>query len=183
MTGREGFPSSSPLLRGSACERPATSWRRRRRSSRPPQLIGVLGSHTFRRPLHLACRSLLCVSPPCCALPLLLFLVLADAPVAVLFKCAGNEGEPAIVGIVCACFGPCGLLFRWTLPRIRLPLSTDWGPALLRRQKPVLSDIGFASVAGSMSDDHTADMFAWICLTALVHFVSGCMTLLVVNGA
>ena len=98
-----------------------------------------------------------------------------------------TRGEPAIVGIVCAMFWAAvwALLFRWTLPRIRqLPLSTDWGPALLRRQKAVLSDIGFASVAGSMSDDHTADMFAWICLTALVHFVSGCMTLpVVVNGA
>ena len=50
----------------------------------------------------------------------------------------------------------------------------------------LLTELGFTRAGDGrpgLTDDHTADMFAWMCLTALVHLVAGIMTLpVVLNG-
>ena len=47
----------------------------------------------------------------------------------------------------------------------------------------MLTDVGFSRAADGrpgLTDDQSADMFAWLCLTGLVHLVAGAMTLPVV---
>ena len=67
------------------------------------------------------------------------------------------------------------VLYTFTLPRLRqVPLQAHWGKAALRRQKAILAEVGFGRSIGTqqgLSDDHAADMFAWMCITAFVHLV------------
>ena len=88
-----------------------------------------------------------------------------------------------MVGFVCATFWAMvwALLYRVTLPRLRLlPLAAEWGPVVLQRQKVLLAELGFQKGPGSpsaLTDDQTADMFAWFWVTGIVHLVAGVMAL------
>jgi hypothetical protein len=94
-----------------------------------------------------------------------------------------TTGEPATTGFLCAALWAvvCNLLYSFTLPRLRqLPLQASWGRAALRRQKAILAEVGFErpiDAQSGLSDNHAADMFAWMCLTAFVHLIAGLMVL------
>ena len=61
-----------------------------------------------------------------------------------------------------------------TVPRLRqLPLGAGWGLSALQRQKAALVEIGFAM----KTDEHAAEMFAWLWITGVVHLVAGVMSL------
>merc|ERR1719440_1924901 len=94
------------------------------------------------------------------------------------------RGEPPFIGIVCALFWAAvwALLYRATIPWIRaIPLSAKWGAIVLQRQKAALAEMGFHEgpngMACAVTDDHAADMFAWLCITGVVYLVAGVMAI------
>ena len=99
-------------------------------------------------------------------------------------SCSQARGEPPFIGIVCALFWAAvwALLYRATIPRIRaIPLSAKWGAIVLQRQKAALAEMGFHEGPNGMpcavTDDHAADMFAWLCITGVVYLVAGVMAI------